>query len=114
MWTYIINVILFFALWSIMGLDIYCYLIFYGLTLIHSTDPLSQVVQIMCVMCDIYIYIGFFLAGEGTHSRENTLGLNLGEEREELIEPKFSYHRWTELLLEHRWRTKWLSMMLGI
>ena len=33
-----------------MGLDTYCYLIFYGLTLIHLTDPLSQVVQIMCVM----------------------------------------------------------------
>ena len=43
-----------FALWSIMGLDTYCCLIFYGLTLIHLTDPLSQVVvQIMCV---IYIY----------------------------------------------------------
>ena len=44
-----------FALWSIMGLDTYCCLIFYGLTLIHLTGPLSQVVvQIMCV---IYIYI---------------------------------------------------------
>ena len=46
-----------FALWSIMGLDTYCYLIFYGLTLIHLTDPLTQVVQIMCVMSDTYIYI---------------------------------------------------------
>ena len=30
---------------------------FYGLTLIHLTDPLSQVVQIMYVICNIYIYI---------------------------------------------------------
>ena len=48
---------LFFALWSIMGLDTYCCLIFYGLTLIHLTGPLSQVVQLKCVMCNIYIYI---------------------------------------------------------
>ena len=39
-----------------MGLDTCC-LIFYGLTLIHLTDPLSQVVQIKCVICNIYIYI---------------------------------------------------------
>ena len=40
-----------FALWSIMGLDTYCCLIFYGLTLIHLTGPLSQVVvQIICVI----------------------------------------------------------------
>ena len=76
------------ALWSIMGLDTYCYLIFYELTLIHLIDPLSQVVQIMCVMRDIYIYISekrkisystslllLLWAGEGTH---NTFGLNLG------------------------------------
>ena len=50
-----------FALWSIMGLDTYCCLIFYGLTLIHLTDPLSQVVQIMCRMCDIYKCKGRFL-----------------------------------------------------
>ena len=37
-----------FTLWSIMEQDTYCCLIFYGFTL-------SQVVQIMCVMCDIYI-----------------------------------------------------------
>ena len=62
MWTYIINLIisyisvnLIFALWSIMGLDTYCCLIFYGFTLIHLTDPLSKMVQIMCVMCNIYM-----------------------------------------------------------
>ena len=73
-----------------MGLGTYCCLIFYRLTLIHLTDPLSQVVQIMCVMRDIYIYkcikialslarsISFSsssLAGKGM---QNTLGLNLG------------------------------------
>ena len=52
--------LLFFALWSIMGLDTYCCLIFYGLTLIHLTGPLSQVIQIKCVMC-IYIYIYEFI-----------------------------------------------------
>ena len=44
-----------FALWSIMRSDTYCCLIFYGFTLIYLTGPLSQVVQIMCVMCNIYI-----------------------------------------------------------
>ena len=73
-----------------MGLDAYCCLIFYGFTLIYLTGPLSQVVQIMCVMRDIYIYkcikialslarsISFSsssLAGEAMH---NTLGLNFG------------------------------------
>ena len=43
-----------------MGLDIYCCLIFYGLIIIHLTDPLNQVVQIKCVMCNIYIYINLF------------------------------------------------------
>ena len=46
-----------FAFWPIMGLDTYCCLIFYGPTLIHLIGPLSQVVQIMCIMCDIYVYI---------------------------------------------------------
>ena len=48
-----------FALWSIMGLDTYCCLIFYGLTLIHLTGPLSQVV--VQIMCDIYIWIYIFI-----------------------------------------------------
>ena len=34
---------------------------FYGLTLIHFTGPLSQVVQIMCGMCDIYEYIYLYI-----------------------------------------------------
>ena len=53
-----------------MGLDIYCCLIFYGLTLIYLIDPLSQVVQIMCVICDIYKCKGrLLLVGlkKGTH-----------------------------------------------
>ena len=117
-----------FALWSIMGLDTYYCLIFYGLTLIHLTDPLTQVVQIMCVMCDIYIYIYvcmyiylykckwkgslLLLGWKNTHSWEHTLRLNLEEERKELIEPGFSHHYWIELLLEHQWRTKWFSITL--
>ena len=36
-----------------MGLETYYCCIFYGLTLIYLTDPLSQVVQLKC---DIYIY----------------------------------------------------------
>ena len=44
-----------------MGLDTYCCLIFYGLTLIHLIGPLSQVVvQIMCVIY-IYEYIYLFI-----------------------------------------------------
>ena len=37
-----------------MGLETYYCYIFYGLTLIYLTGPLSQVVQLKC---DIYIYI---------------------------------------------------------
>ena len=40
-----------FSLWSIMRLDTYYCLIFFGFILIHLTDPLNQVVQIMS---DIY------------------------------------------------------------
>ena len=71
-----------------MGLDTYCYLIFYELTLIYLTGLLSQVVQIICVMRDIYIYINekrkisysislllLLWDGEDTH---NTFRLNLG------------------------------------
>ena len=103
MWTYIINLIisyisvnLIFALWSIMGLDTYCCLIFYGFTLIHLTDPLSKMVQIMCVMCNIYmnlfththtyIYIYIYMCAfgetphflllEALHAHTLTLGLN--------------------------------------
>ena len=46
-----------------MILDTYCCLIFYGLTLIHLTDPLSQVVQLKCVICNIYIYIYIEVCG---------------------------------------------------
>ena len=72
----IISVNLFFALWSIIGLDTYYCLIFYGLTLIHLTDPLSQVIQIKCVMY-IYIYIdvcafleSILFSSLGEHSRQ--------------------------------------------
>ena len=47
-----------FALLSIMEVDTYCYLIFYGFTLIQLTDPLNQVVQIMY---DIYEYIYLYI-----------------------------------------------------
>ena len=58
-------------------------------------------VQIIYVMCDIYIYItakervssswGAEKGTHCTHSWEHTLGLNLGEEREELIESRFTH-----------------------
>ena len=84
-----------FTMWSIMGLDTNCCLIFYVLTLIHLTGPLSQVVQIMCVMCDMYEYIYLYICiykckgrllllglkkkGHALHTRlESTHGLNLG------------------------------------
>ena len=50
-----------FSLWSIMELDTYCCLIFYGLTLIHLIGPLNQVVQLKYVMCNIYIYIYIYI-----------------------------------------------------
>ena len=53
-----------------MGLDIYCCLIFYGLTLIHLIDPLSQVVQLKCVMFNIYIYIYIYIYKEMCVHRE--------------------------------------------
>ena len=77
-----------FVLWSIMGLDTYSCMIFYGLTLIHFTGPLSRVIQIMYVMCEyIYIYISakedfFFLVLKKRHALhtclESTYELNLG------------------------------------
>ena len=77
---------------------------FYGLTLIHLTDPLSQVIQIVYVWYMIYIYIYkgkkagwlsysvmFSLWGweeNVLHERtlQSTHGI-LGVEREEPIEP---------------------------
>ena len=104
-----------FSLWSIMRLDTYYCLIFFGFILIHLTDPLNQVVQIMS---DIYkckwkdsLLIGW-KSTRYTHSWKHTLGLNLEEEGEKLIEPGFSHHHWTELLLEHQWSEKWLFMAL--
>ena len=113
-----------FALWSIMKLDTYCCLIFYGFTLIHLIDSLSQVVQIMC---DIYIYIyiyiyisakeDLFFGGlkKGTHCililRAHTNWI-LGVEREELIEPKFSHHYRLSIFLDTSGAQKWLSMTL--
>ena len=108
-----------FALWSIMGLNTYCCLIFYGLTLIHLIDPLSQVVQIMYVMYDIYISAkeDFFFLGwkKGTHStlvlRAHTNWI-LGVERKKLIEPGFSYHHGLSIFLDTNGARKWLSMAL--
>ena len=68
-----------------MGLDTYYYLTFYELTFIHLTDPFSQMVQLMCVICDIYIYKCkgrlLFLGPKKGHALythfESTHGLNL-------------------------------------
>ena len=72
----------------------------------------------MYVCMNIYLYKCkwkgslLLLGWKNTHSWEHTLRLNLEEERKELIEPGFSHHYWIELLLEHQWRTKWLSITL--
>ncbi|KAL6335313.1 hypothetical protein AAG906_029555 [Vitis piasezkii] len=42
---------------------------------------------------------------EHMSTKKHTLGLNLEEEGEDLIEPRFSHHHWTELLLEHHRRS---------
>ena len=100
-----------------MGLETYYCFIFYGLTLIYLTGPLSQVVQLKC---DIYIYIYiyikkemcereiviyitfFFFFGRTPHFR---LGPNQWEKREELIDPSFSdRHAPGEQLGEHQWQ----------
>ena len=53
-----------------MELDTYCCLIFYGFTLIHLTGPLSQVVQIKCVMCNIYMNLFIYIYRERERERE--------------------------------------------
>ena len=78
-----------------MGLETYYCFIFYGLTLIYLTVPLSQVVQLKC---DIYIYIYikrcvrgrdryipfFFLFGSTPHFR---FGPNLGRKGKSSLIP---------------------------
>ena len=101
-----------FALWSIMGLDTYCCLIFYGLTLIHLTGLLSQVVQIMCVMCDIYkckeklLLLGL-KKGHALHTHlESTHGLNLGCRKGRTHWTQIFIPSRTEHILGHQWSTK--------
>ena len=95
-----------------MGLETYYCYIFYGLTLIYLTGPLSQVVQLKC---DIYIYIYkemcegeidiypiFLPFGSTPHF---CFGPKLWEKREELIDPSFSdRHVLREQLGEHQWQ----------
>ena len=45
-------------------------------------------------------------------SSEHTQGLNLGVEREELIEPGFSHHHRLSVFLDTSGARKWLSMRL--
>ena len=82
-----------FTMWSIMGLDTNCCLIFYVLTLIHLTGPLSQVVQIMCVMCNIYmnLFTYIYIERERYVHLEGLSFLLLGEHA-------LHTHTWTELL----------------
>ena len=68
-----------------MRLDTYCCLIFYGLTLIHLIDLLSQIIQIMCdIYENIYKCKGILLFSwvEKRHTLhsclESTHRLNLG------------------------------------
>ena len=94
-----------------MGLKTYYCYIFYGLTLIYLTGPLSQVVQLKC---DIYIYIKrcvsvserhipfFFLLGV---LHISVLDRIFGRQREELIDPSFSdRHAPGEQLGEYQWQ----------
>ena len=119
-WTYIINVIniinqcyFIFALRSIIELDTYCYLIFYRFTLIHLIDPLSQMVQIICVIYDIYIYIYiyFFL------SWKKVLNLGCRKEKAKLIwtcifiPSRIEHHR-LSIFLDINQAQKWLFMTL--
>ena len=108
-----------------MGLTHYC-LIFYGLTLIYLTGPLSQVIQIMCVMWYIWIYLfvyihkckmGFFILGLKRARTVRTLQSThtdwiLGVERKELIELGFSHHHALSISLDTSEVRKWLSMAL--
>ena len=97
-----------------MGLETYYCYIFYGLTLIYLTGPLSQVVQLKC---DIYIYI--YIYKEMCEGEIETypiflpfgstphfcFGPNFWEKREELIDPSFSdRHVLGEQLGEHQWQ----------
>ena len=93
-----------------MGLETYYCYIFYGLTLIYLTGPLSQVVQLKC---DIYIYIYkemcegeieiypiFLLLWEYSTFSSWT---ESWEKMEELIDPSFSdCHAPGEQLGEHQ------------
>ena len=81
-----------FALWSIMELNTYCCLIFYGFILIHLTDPLSQVIQIMCIMCNIYKCKGRLLLELKKKGVHCTLVLRIPLR--------------TEHILEYQWSTK--------
>ena len=75
-----------------MGLDILL-LDFYGLTLIHLIGPLSQVVQIMCVMCNIYmnLFTYIYIERERYVHLEGLSFLLLGEHA-------LHTHTWTEFL----------------
>ena len=100
-----------FALWFIMGLDTYSCLSFYGLTLIHLIGPLSQVVQIMCVMCDIYIYFFFLGWKKGTHCTlhthlESTHRLNLGYRKGRAHWTRIFIPSRTKHIIGHQWSTK--------
>ena len=90
---------------------------FYGLTLIHLTDPLSQVVQIMYVICNIYIYIYiywkvspfFFL--EGTYcTHAHTWTEFLGRKGKSSLNPNSRTIMDLEQFFGYQWRKKWLSI----
>ena len=92
-----------------MGLDTYYCLIFYGLTLIHLIDSLSQVVQIMYVICDIYIYIyiTYIIWTTWRHTCfESTHRLNLGRRKGRTHWTQIFIPSQTEHNLGHQWSTK--------
>ena len=84
---------------------------FYELTLIHLTGPLSQVVQIMCNVWYIYIYIsakeGFFSWGlKRACTLESTYRLNLGCRKRRAHWTQIFIPSWTKHILGHQWSTK--------
>ena len=114
-----------------MGLNTYCCLIFYGLTLIHLTSPLSQVVQLKCVMCNIYciyvficIYIYrerevfaffgrasflLFESSPGKHTHTLHFGLNFGRQgKSSLIAHSRTITHPKSRLLDIKGEQKWL------
>ena len=108
---------------------------FYGLTLIHLTDPLRQVIQIVCVICGIYelliyiyihirekdrafvmfYYVLFFLEGWKEHALHELFRAHTRTEFgcrkwKNSLNPDFSLHHELSVSLNTSGAQEWLSM----